>query len=55
MKGLARDQKRTDYRANPIQCSKCGGSDGTLVKIDTDHYKHQDSRICRLRRLKKGL
>lgn len=38
----------------PILCSNCGMSGGTLVKVD-DHYQHQDIAKCRLLALRRPI
>ena len=42
-------QKRLS--GQPILCSKCGLSGGTLVKV-ADHYEHQDKEKCRIMQLR---
>lgn len=39
-------------QANPIICSRCGVSGGTLVKADGG-YVHQDTNKCRLLQLRR--
>ena len=50
MKALARDRKTT--YANPIICSECGCSGGTLIKVGENHYVHQNKDKCMILRCK---
>ena len=51
MKGLTRDRKKEVIRY--LTCSKCGLSGGTLVRVNDDHYEHQDKAKCRMLQLRR--
>ena len=43
------------HTGKPLCCHLCGGSRGTLVKVDKRGYRHQDSNDCdRARRIDRG-